>query len=258
MSWPASLLLAVLSGALGMVCGGFIMNACVAWYRISRFEGKAGFAIVGVALLGGIAGFLIGLIAARMVAAGGNPGVLKGLLYGCGAVLTISLFSLLVCRLGADLEPTLDGHSLELAIEIRCPESFSPQEKPHVVKATAEVYLPKGRRLPSGELSIDQARKEESRWIIPGNLPLTTSSSNKILSVALGDENLLFSLPLRANPNRLDLEWSQWVDSGWAVGTQRPQPGERFSMRYRIRLVEPSPPAFQKQAPPEVPESSAP
>jgi len=162
MSWPASFLIAVLSGALGMVCGGFIMNACVAWYRISNFEGKAGFAIVGVALLGGIAGFLIGLIAARMVAAGGNPGALKGLLYSCGAVLAISLFSLLVCRLGADLEPTLDGHSLELATEIRCPESFSPQQKRDVVKATAEVYLPKGRRLPSGQCRLTRRGRKKA------------------------------------------------------------------------------------------------
>jgi hypothetical protein len=48
MGWPASLLVALLSGALGLVVGGLVMNACVGSCRVSDFEGKAGCAVVAL------------------------------------------------------------------------------------------------------------------------------------------------------------------------------------------------------------------
>jgi hypothetical protein len=107
MSWPASLLIAFSTGVLGLGCGGLIGHCCVGWYRISSFEGKAGYAVVGGALLGGIAGFVLGLIVVRAAASDPSSGFWSGAGMAAAAVLGLGLFVLLVCRLGAN--PTPDG-----------------------------------------------------------------------------------------------------------------------------------------------------
>jgi hypothetical protein len=71
-SWLLSLLIAAVSGVLGLVGAGFIGNLCVEWYRISGREGAAGYFVVAIALLGGLLGFVIGPVAVRLVAAGGT------------------------------------------------------------------------------------------------------------------------------------------------------------------------------------------
>jgi hypothetical protein len=43
MSWFLTILTAVVTGVLGLVCGGLLGNACVRWYHIRHFEGEAGY-----------------------------------------------------------------------------------------------------------------------------------------------------------------------------------------------------------------------
>ncbi|MBK7473625.1 MAG: hypothetical protein IPI73_26310 [Betaproteobacteria bacterium] len=109
MSWPVSIFIAILSGALGLVCAALISQLCVGWYRISSFEGGSGYFVVFTALLGGLAALAIGLVVARLMAAGAAPVFLKGLGAALGAVLVIALVALAICRLFADLAPKLDG-----------------------------------------------------------------------------------------------------------------------------------------------------
>ena len=71
-SWALSLLIALLTGGVGLLGAGFVAALIVDWYRISSFEGGSGFFVVFMALFGGLAGTLIGLIAARVSAARPN------------------------------------------------------------------------------------------------------------------------------------------------------------------------------------------
>ncbi len=240
MTWGLTLLTALLTGALGLLCGGFLMNLCVGWYRVSSFEGKAGFAVVGVALLGGIAGFVVGLVAARMVAAGAAPTFLKGLGAGVGAVLAIAAVATLLCRLAADLAPTIDGCDLEIAVEIRCPEGFPDPGTFESRALYTAVQLPGGGRQPSGTLHAGRAREDGGRWIVEGTVPLDTSASTKYLRAFFDtSHDALFSLPLRSHPSRSDLEWSDWVLSGWDVGKPEPPAEQRYRMRFRVQKVAP-------------------
>lgn len=256
MSWISSILIALLSGGLGLVCGGAIMAKCVDWYRVSSFEGKAGFAVVGVALVGGIAGFVVGLIATRIVAAGPSPGLLKGVGAACGTVLLLALIALIVCRLRADLDPTLNGQPLELLIELRCPADFSlPAPSPDDdFRPSAGVYLPRGRRLPTAPVALDAATQTDGRWVLPATLPLTTSAKQKFLLVSLSPEqSLIFSLPLRPQPREADMQWSTWYESGWDVGTPKPPPEATFAVRYRVQIEAPPAPAPPDPAVPAAP-----
>jgi hypothetical protein len=154
----------------------------------------------------------------------------------------IALVALGLCRLCADLAPTMDGRALELEIEVRCPKGFQVP-KPDDYGATAEVYLPSGRRLPSSRLRLDEIKTVDSQRIVPATVPLTTSSSRKYLSVRFNkDHGLIFNLPLRSHPNATDREWSRWVESAWDAGKPEPPKEVKFNARYRVRTVEPPPP----------------
>jgi hypothetical protein len=57
MSWLASFVVALLTAAVGLVLGGYLASLAVGWYRVSSFEGGAGYFVVAFALLG----FVVGL-----------------------------------------------------------------------------------------------------------------------------------------------------------------------------------------------------
>jgi hypothetical protein len=237
MNWLASIGIALITCVLGLVCSGGIAALCVEWYRISSFEGKSGFFIITIALLGGIAGFLIGLAATRLAAAGVSPGFMKCLGYAAGAVIALALLALGLCRLCADIEPKIDGRELELAVEIRCPKNFALPTVLDEYGATAEVYLPGGRRQPSAPLQLDKAANVDGFLTVTATVPLSTSVSRKFLSVRFDREHsVMFALP-----SRPDREWSKWFDSAWETGKPEPAKEEKFNARSRVQLVEPPP-----------------
>ena len=243
MNWALSILIGFLTAGVGCVGAGLIAGMCVDWYRISSFEGKAGYYVVFIALAGMIAGFAIGVICSRTVAASASPGFWTGLGIAIGSTAALALIAGVIARLAADLDPQMDGHDLELAIEVRGPKGFTVPEESAPYGAFANVYLPGGRRLPRGELELEEARQVDARWVVTATVPLTTRSSRKYLRVFFDEDNdMLFSLPLRSRPRKNDLEWSQWVESGWDAGTPQPPPEARFTMRYRVQLVQPPTP----------------
>jgi hypothetical protein len=98
MTWLATLLVAALVGALGLVASGFIANACVNSYRVSSFEGAAGYFVVVTALLGGIASFVIGIVTSRTMAPS-EPGVLATLGVALAVVGGLAALALSGCWL---------------------------------------------------------------------------------------------------------------------------------------------------------------
>ncbi len=107
MSWGPSLLIAFLSGFVGLLAAGFIAIACVEWYRVSNFEGASGFFVIGIALLGGLISCVIGLVVARGVGGGVEPGFGKALAVAIGTVLGVGGLTALVAYVLADrTDPT--------------------------------------------------------------------------------------------------------------------------------------------------------
>lgn len=99
MNWPQSLLVSLLSSLFGLLMGGLIGMACVKWFRITSFEGASGFAVVGIAILGGFVSAVIGWIAARWSVGGADPSFLAGLLRAAGSIGVAALLVAAVCRL---------------------------------------------------------------------------------------------------------------------------------------------------------------
>jgi len=109
MTWLQSIIIAVLTGSLGLICGAIVMAGCAYWHNISHFEGKADFAIVGVALLGGIAAFIVGLVTARVVAAGVSPTFINGLGTAAGIVVGFSALAAGLGWLTGDPTPRIEA-----------------------------------------------------------------------------------------------------------------------------------------------------
>lgn len=52
----------------------------------------------------------------------------------------------------------------------------------------------------------------------------------------------MVALPLRAHPKSADVNWSRWVDAAWDASKPEPAPEKKFSVRYRVQVIEPPPP----------------
>lgn len=237
MGWLASIVVAVLSGGVGLLAAGLVMSACVGWYRVSHFEGKAGFAVVGVALLGGIAGLIVGLVTARAVSAGGMVGFSKALGISSAIVLAAAGLSAAVARLLADIPPVIDGRELMLDVEIRLPAGASPP--PPDGKGKSYFHLHSvvrhvARKSLMGELS--EARLADGRWTVPGSVHVFTERGKRSLGIVLdGQPPFGFLVPLPARPKPAHEAWSEWLPRPRPPSP--PWPDTNASFRFRVRRI---------------------
>jgi hypothetical protein len=236
-SWPLSILVALLTGGVGLLGAGFVAALIVDWYRISSFEGGSGFFVVFMALFGGMAGSVLGLIAARVTAARPNPGFGKGLRNAVGAAVVILVAVAGVARVLADVPPQIDGQTLLLHVELRSPAGDTTDlaalsGTPYVRLGALAPFSNVQRVSDQGPLWIEDVRREDSRWIVPGAVEIVTSRGKKVLDIGVGDTMLGgFLIPLRGSPSRADLDWTPWYPQ--APAGEAPLP-DQFTYRYRV------------------------
>lgn len=242
-SWPSSLLIALLTGALGLLAAGLVMSACVIWYRISSFEGEAGFAVVGMSLLGGMVGVVLGLVVARLLPGGSSLAFFKALGAAWGIVVLLSALAAWIAHALADIPPTIAGRELDLEIEIRLPVDEKPPSGSSAEESTIELGSLSGRvqRVGErGELRFADARLEDGRWIVPASVSLFTARGRRLISFQIGDRPLEgFILHLPARPGRAHLEWSEWQPT--PVSLESGSPDSMTWFRFRVIQVEPEP-----------------
>ena len=244
MSWPISIFVALLTGALGLLAGGLIMNACIGWYRISSFEGKSGYALVAVALLGGLLGLIVGLVTSRMLTGEGLTGFLKGVGIAWGLVLAIAAIVTGITWSLADIPPTIDGKELMLDVEIKLPVDVtqSPaQGQGESSLALGSVVNHTQRKSESGELRPADARLDAGRWVVPGSVHVFTMRGLRSITVQVnGPPAFGFIIPLPARPGREFAEWSEWEPRPPAPNP--PWPDGKPCFRFRVTPIEPPPP----------------
>jgi hypothetical protein len=190
-----------------------------------------------MALGGGIAGTVIGLIAARITAARPRPGFGKGLLNAVGTVVVLLIAIAGVARVLADIPPEIDGETLLLHVELRSPAGDTTDlaalpGTPYVRLGALSPFSNVERVSDQGPLWIEDLRREDGRWIVPGAVEIFTSRGRKVLDIGVGDKVLGgFLIPLRGSPSRGDLEWTPWYPQ--APDGEAPQP-DQFTYRYRV------------------------
>jgi hypothetical protein len=235
MSWILTLVAAVLTAIVGLFAAGFVASLAVDWCQISGFEGGSGYFVILMALAGGAAGFLIGLIGSRVVAVRPKPGFLKALGVSVGVVAMFIAVIGGTARLLADIPPEIDGETLTLLVEVRWPAAPTPP--PAERKGVGWVRLGRAmgsvvRRSVDGPLFVDQARKEQGRWIVPGAAPIFTSRGQRVLMVGFDSESIGgFIVPLPAHPTSANRQWSEWLPR--AAAGHAPLP-DSFSYRFKV------------------------
>ena len=234
MGWIASIVVAVLTAIATMFGAGTVAGLVVDWYNISSFEGGSGFFVVGMALFGAFAGFVVGLIAARIIAARPAPTFVKGLGASLGSVALILASIAAGAYVFADIAPQIDGEDLFLLTEIRWPAEGA-------VPPGSEAGLPylrlgalKGRtvrRSEDGLVFIEDARQESGRWIVPGAVPIFTRRGARLLEFGVGAKSVAaFEVPLPRYPGKAQLQWSEWLPKA----PDDAPPLERFSYRFKV------------------------
>src|SRR5687768_14358375 len=108
----------VLNSVLATFAAGYIANLCVRWYRISSFEGGSGYFVLGLALLGTIVGFLLG-IGISIFALRSGATFAKALAITTGTTAGLAAVIAAISWLVADLPPRIDGYELVVDVEVR-------------------------------------------------------------------------------------------------------------------------------------------
>lgn len=238
MSWIASFGIALLTAVFALFCAGTVSALAVDWYQISSFEGGSGFFVIGNALLGGIGGFIVGLVGSRVVA-GRAGGFMKGLGVACGLVLGLCLAVAGIAYFLADIPPTIDGEELFMAVEIRWPAD------PKVAGPRDLGGLPSlqigalsagvARRMESGPAFVEDARQEGGRWILPGVVPIFTRRGGRLLDLSAKDKSIAgFLVPLPRNPGATEREWSDWLPHARPGAPALP---DQFTYRFKVIKV---------------------
>jgi len=241
----ASICVALLTGGLGLILAGLVALGCIDWYHISGFEGKSGYFMVAMALLGGIAGCVLGFAISRAIGAASWLEFLKGLGISWGVVVLVTGTAAGIAWLLADIPPKIDGQYLELEVEIKLPTGqtnlpAATEGKPSFTLGSVVRHVQ--RASTEGELKLAQARLENGRWIVPASADVFTTRGLRSISARLGDKMLAgFIIPLPPRPGRRFETWSDW-----GPRTRRgnpPWPDTNPSYRFRVqRLVPPPPP----------------
>ena len=249
MTWLVSIFVAIISGALSLLLSGLIANACVSWYQISSREGQSGFFVVFIAIGGGIAGSVLGLVAARMVAGKYGPGFGYELLGALSVVLLTAGLSALICRMLADIPPMIDGRELNLEVEFRFPDSIRSEKPPTADGDWLFTFASDSgqtrRKYCSGTIQTTEARFEKGQWIVPTQVELFTARGIRSVTLSQRDatEVMSFLLPLPAKPSAKFEQWSDWLPLQQANG--QPWPSDKMSCRFRVQkapsAMEPTP-----------------
>jgi hypothetical protein len=249
MKWYAWIAAAVLTALIGLLATGTLGGLLVDWYEVSSFEGGAGFFVIALALLGGIGGFVIGILAAAIVSRRPRPGFLKAAAAGCGAALAIVLVAGAVARLLADIPPTLQGETLYLQVELRWPASGQPAPASLPDEGLVRLGALRGsvlRRHVEGPLWLEDRRQEDGRWIVPGAVDIFTSRGRRALELVAGETTLAaFIVPLPGRPTSEHEAWSEWLPRA-SSGS----PADPAGFTYRFKVVRLGQPVRVQQAGP--------
>src|SRR5689334_17392031 len=86
MHWLLVILCGLVCGAFGGAYGGYVASRAVVWLHISSFEGKSGYFIAAMVLLGAVGGLVIAIVGGRAWGGPGLAGAAKGFGYSLAAV----------------------------------------------------------------------------------------------------------------------------------------------------------------------------
>jgi len=239
-------LVAILIGLLCGVAGAALTMAAsdsiIRLFKISTFEGAAGYLVVFVLVpLGFFVGLIAGIVVMRVNAPSGAPAILMNtglaILVTAG-LLTAGYGTAYLLREGGGRPPQLSGKPMTLQLEIRYRPL--PDRDPREELIRASLFA---SEKDNAYVELDPARLEErDGWVVlPCEAPLRTKSAMRIFSLSReGEGYQVFPLPLAAVPSLSDSAWSDWMPSRAPLGKAKQglDPAKACEIRYRVVVEE--------------------
>jgi hypothetical protein len=235
MGWGAKigfvLLSALEGGSLALALASFIIE----YQQITAREGTAGYFAVSITLIGLFCGLVVGVITALAA----TSGFWKTQGYAVGILFALTLAGGVLLIWSDDRGPKLDGDSIVAEIELKCPRGWQPDNKAKFdgsfcwVQAVAADAPSRENPMYNGGLSLEEARQEDGRWIVPSAIDLRRTTSNRYLRMFMGRvTDVTIKIPLPRSPGAKYKEWSAWRTDGFLAQKDHPvQPGYEFRCR---------------------------
>ncbi len=229
---------------LTTVLGGFAafgLSFFLIWFlEISNFEGGAGYFTLFVTLFGVAGGFVVGFIAAVSMTSSFTEVLLRGALVVVGLTVAAGIAGVL-SKVFEDKGPKLEGDSIRLEVEYKCPRDWKPRYAPEPGHAGCflQKYPENGplesNPIVSGSLTWDQTPAHGEPWTITCAVPLQTTASPRNLSIYFGKKfELTFQIPLPRHPGPQFKEWSAWSSDGFLPQKNFKTPPEGYAFRFRV------------------------
>lgn len=251
MTWLVSLGTGLITAVLGAVALGFLADRWTVWFRVSNFEGAAGYFVLLYGLVGAVGGGIIGVVCSRHVVQGAEAHFGRGLGLSVGWVVGIVGCLAVVSYLAADHPPRRDGRRLSLELELRAPATAVLSDKDGT-RPMFSLENGRGRTMGYGVPATNEVRRVADGWEVAMVLPLDSSSASRTLRVAVREgASMTFPLPLPSQPAEADFSWTEWIAPGasWTqAGKADASLGEGFRLRCRVafRAVPPPPPTAEE------------
>ncbi len=244
MHWIIYFLLSLPVAIVGLLGGGLISSACVSWYHISGREGGSGYFIIFMALIGAIVGLVTGLVTCGVMGPQNGLGYLKAFGSAAGVLATVAVVITGLCWVLADIPPKIEGRPLVLQVEVMLPVDVKKSPANGSGGSSMSLHSSinhRSRANETGTLKPDDARLENGRWIVPGEVEVFTMRGLRSVGFKLNGEDLMgFIVPLPARPGKKYLEWSDWgprPPAGYPAW-----PDTNPSYRFRVQKIPEPPP----------------
>lgn len=210
MSWKIALTVALLTGIITAMVTAPVADKVTRMHGVSDFEGARGMAIgflfIPAAFIGGL---LLGLLGTKLVHATEWVHFWKAaglsILMGQVALFGVSGLSLL----SIPRPPLMDGHQLELEIEVLVPMTrITPESRR---KDGMRVSLYAGEKDNHyADMDTSQYRQEGDTFIVPAVASLNSTALERSIGFTLGTEVWLsFDASLPPAPGEKDLTWTE-------------------------------------------------
>ena len=238
MPWSSSIFVGFLTAVVGLIASAVVASLAASWYRVPSFEAQSAAFVASLAILGLLAGFIIGVVTSRAMAGGAAPGFFKVLGSANGILLGIIGVIGIVARLLADVPPTIDGEELMLAVELRWPEAHrtSPATlpgEPTLTLGSITRMSHTQRATSRGPLWTSDAHLVDGRWVAPGAVDIFTTRGRLSLTAMLDSTtNPGFIIRLSGRPTKKDLAWTEWYPH---ARPGAPPLADGFQYRYRVQ-----------------------
>lgn len=234
MKWLLVGLSGLLCAVLACLLAAGIAALCVEWFRISDFEGAAGYCVVFIALGGSVIGFVTGVVT-TLVVMGGQGNFARGFGISVALLLAAAALAIGIAWLLGDIPPKLGGDTLELLVELQSPPGWKLPKKAmrggFFIRLESVSHASVVRASEYGQIHWAGTREADGRVIIPASIYVFTSTGKRRISAAFEKTTALnFALPLPAHPKAEFEQWSAWLPA-------ESEPGRSQGFRYRFRVM---------------------